>query len=875
MPDNDAPVVLVLTASAGPSAADFFERKGALVRRVRTVREAARLLDIAPVDLAVVDLDDADETAAACAVIREKLGPMTPIAAVVLDPRDERPDGGPPDDMTGGMPDDMTDDATARDIRGSGADFALRDLGEMTAFLDSWDILARLSRRVRVLEKDIPVRMKELHDVRSFTDELVASLPLKLFVVDEDSRLLFANRTALEAARLASAVAVGKKLSEITPAAAEDGPLSAIVRGAVLDGKPGRIGGMHVPADPLSEELGELGELEEFDAGRPEERVVNAEARPCHVAGMRSALVTISDITDAWQAESGRLRESRKLMEVVDTIGAGLATLDEDLRITWTNRKFVEWFGANTDRGCRDVLASMHGDCSDCPARRALAGGTHETVIRHRYGPEGRRRSFQESFARIEEPGGVASLILLVQDVTVQVDQLEQMRLVERISRAVQGVRDLNTLLHLILTCVTTGHALGFNRAFLFLRDRGTNTLNGRMALGPASAEEAGRVWSELSETQRSLDDALRDARHIAPLETPLFELIRDCRYSLDDAQELPVRVFRERGAILIQHAWDDERVSPAFRERFGATELLAVPLLSKGRSVGVLMADNIYNDRPIGERDLEVLEMFAAPAGLAIENAEAFADLRESFLTLKRTRRQLVDQTKLAAVGRVAAHIAHEIRNPLATIGGFAHAISSRPMPEERVRDNAKIIYDEVRRLERMLSGIMDFSRPAHPVPVRQSLNAAVARTVRMLAEQFAPRVIVEFSPDPGGPLAAFDAGQIEQVLINLVRNAAEAMGEAEGQVRIATAVRGAAAVISIADDGPGIAGDLLERIFEPFFTTRKGGTGLGLAVCRQIIAEHGGELRVESVPGEGTTFRAVLPFEPPPANAQGEDLP
>jgi len=433
----------------------------------------------------------------------------------------------------------------------------------------------------------------------------------------------------------------------------------------------------------------------------------------------------------------------------------------------------------------------------------------------------------------------------------------------------------MDQLLHLILTCVTTGHALGFNRAFLFLRDRRANALNGRMALGPESAEEAGRVWSELSDSQRTLDDALRDARHIPPGKTPLFEVIRDCRYSLDDMQELPVRVFRERRAILVQNAWDDDRVSPAFRDLFGATRLVAAPLLSKGRSVGVLMADNIYNNRPIGERDLEILEMFASPAGLAIENAEAFADLRESLRILKRTRRQLVDQTKLAAVGRVAAHIAHEIRNPLATIGGFAHAISTRHMPEERVQENAKIIYDEVRRLEKMLSGIMDFSRPAHPVPVRQSLNAAVSRTARMLAEQYAPRVAVKLVLAPEDPLAAFDAGQIEQVLMNLVRNAAEAMGEPGGCVRVATVTRDSAAVISIADEGPGIPRDMQERIFEPFFTTKKGGNGLGLAVCRQIIADHGGEMRVESGPEGGTVFDVLLPVEPPPADVQGENLP
>ena len=141
--------------------------------------------------------------------------------------------------------------------------------------------------------------------------------------------------------------------------------------------------------------------------------------------------------------------------------------------------------------------------------------------------------------------------------------------------------------------------------------------------------------------------------------------------------------------------------------------------------------------------------------------------------------------------------------------------------------------------------------------------------------AEQFAPAVAVEFSPDTEDPVAAFDAGQIEQVLINLVRNAVEAMGEGGGHIGIATIAEDAAGTIMISDDGPGIARKLQNRIFEPFFTTKKGGTGLGLAVCRQIVAEHGGEMHVESEPGAGATFRIILPFDPPPANGQGEELP
>ncbi|MHC4199138.1 MAG: PAS domain-containing protein, partial [Planctomycetota bacterium] len=680
MAADESLAVLVVRSAEGAGPAELLEREGAKVTLAATAEQALAALDGSPVDLVLVDLDEAHSASAACSLLRGKLGPSTPIAAAVPGSTDE----------------------AAGELRRSGADFTLRDPKEMEAFLASWEILARLSMSVRKLERELPRRVKELNDVRTFADELVASLPTRLYVVDEDMRLLFANRTALEEAGLDAGSAMGRRLAEIIPeAAAEDGPLAAIVRRALFDEQRGRIGGMRLP--PASGPAAEGGPVEAV------ERVVDAEARPCHVAGMRCALVTINDITEAWEAESGRRLESRKLTEVVDSIGAGMASLDGSLRFTWTNRVFVEWFGPSTDRNCSEVFARAHAECSecagpaeprDCAAVRALAGGEHETVIRHQYTPEGRRRTFQETFARIDEPGGTGSLIVLVQDVTNQADRVEQMRLAERISHAVQGVRDLDELLHLILTCVTTGHALGFNRAFLFLRNRRTNTLEGRMAVGPASAEEAGRVWSELSASQSSLDDAIRDARELAPFETPLFDLIRDLGYPLDDERELAVRAFREGKAILVKDAWEDDRVSPEFRARFGPSELVAVPLLSKGRAVGVLLADNLYNGRPIEERDLAVLDMFAGPAGLAIENAESFADLRESLATLRRTRRQLVDQTKLAAIGRVAAHIAHEIRNPLATIGGFAHSINARPADTDRVSENARVIYEEVMRL-------------------------------------------------------------------------------------------------------------------------------------------------------------------------------
>jgi hypothetical protein len=562
----------------------------------------------------------------------------------------------------------------------------------------------------------------------------------------------------------------------------------------------------------------------------------------------------------------------RSLEGVVNTVGAGLSVLGPDLRFTWTNRTFDGWFGPSAGLACLEVFGRSREDCLDCAARRALETGAPEIEVWHTYLPDGSRRTFRNDFSRVLDPESGPSLVVLTQDITAQIDRMDEMQLVERIGRALQGVRELDELLHVILTCVTTGHALGFNRAFLFLRNRARNALDGRLAVGPASAEEAYRIWGELSEKQRSLEDALRDAGRKPTEELPLASLIRELSYPLDDPRELPVKVFHERKTALVRDARTDGRVTPEFRERFSATELVAVPLVSKGRSLGVIVADNLYNRRPIGARDLELLETFSSPAGLALENAEAFADLQESLETLKRTRRQLVDQTKLAAVGKVAAHIAHEIRNPLATIGGFAHALRSRPEGAERVGESAQIIYDEAMRLEKMLSGIMDFSRPTRPVPVRQSLNALVERVSSVVGGDLGTGVSVELELDPSTPELAFDGGQIRQVLINLVKNSAEAI-RGGGRVTISTRPSGEGAELVVADTGPGVPPEVASRAFEPFFTTKTGGTGLGLAVCRQIVAEHGGEISLHSERGRGTTLRVLLPADPPAPGFAGSE--
>lgn len=229
----------------------------------------------------------------------------------------------------------------------------------------------------------------------------------------------------------------------------------------------------------------------------------------------------------------------------------------------------------------------------------------------------------------------------------------------------------------------------------------------------------------------------------------------------------------------------------------------------------------------------------------------------------------------RLAAVGNAVAFIAHEIRNRLTTIGGYARMIEGRPADPDRVQKQAGIIFQSTSRLEQMLAEVMEYSKPRRPVRTAHLLNDLVRETVAQLAASAPPGVALELALDPATPEIMMDPGAVEQVIINLVRNATEAVGEG-GTVKVSTKPAAGGATLVVADNGPGIPEEVRGRIFEPFFTTKRTGSGLGLSICRKIVSEHGGEISVVSEPGAGTTF--VVTFgnavseEPRPHSAAGE---
>ncbi|TMA41290.1 MAG: HAMP domain-containing protein [Deltaproteobacteria bacterium] len=227
-----------------------------------------------------------------------------------------------------------------------------------------------------------------------------------------------------------------------------------------------------------------------------------------------------------------------------------------------------------------------------------------------------------------------------------------------------------------------------------------------------------------------------------------------------------------------------------------------------------------------------------------------------------------LLRSERLAAIGRIAAQITHEIRNPLSSISLNAEELGERA---PQARELCEAIVREVDRLTAITEDYLRFARLPKPQLQRADLNETVRDLVDFVRPELdANGVEVALSLSPSLPRVPADVAQVRQLLLNLLRNAREAM-PAGGSLRVTTRVTRGAVEIEVRDTGPGIPPDRLARIFDPFFTTKERGTGLGLAMAQEIAQEHGGQLFCDSAPGRGTAFtlRLPVPALPEPAAA------
>jgi PAS domain S-box-containing protein len=238
----------------------------------------------------------------------------------------------------------------------------------------------------------------------------------------------------------------------------------------------------------------------------------------------------------------------------------------------------------------------------------------------------------------------------------------------------------------------------------------------------------------------------------------------------------------------------------------------------------------------------------------------------------LARMRDVLVRQTRLAAIGELAAGIAHDLRNPLGAIRNACHLLKRRvPAEDRKGAEYVRIVEEEVTASDRIISNLLDIARGKRPSKASVSLASVVEKAFQQARPASTIRRRLTFEPDPF--MVWGDPTQLQQIFHNLILNAAQAMGTG-GEIRITARHAGGEDEILVADDGPGIPAAQRAQIFEPLFTTKADGTGLGFTICRQLIERHGGVVELLEGHHPGTAFVLRLPQRPPAGGSSEHDV-
>jgi len=282
------------------------------------------------------------------------------------------------------------------------------------------------------------------------------------------------------------------------------------------------------------------------------------------------------------------------------------------------------------------------------------------------------------------------------------------------------------------------------------------------------------------------------------------------------------------------------------------------------GSRLGWLELVDPMPDRILEPSFVNLAQLVANQIGVAMENRTLLTSVQRQLAEVQRVQQQLVQASKLGAVGELAAIVAHEVNNPLTGILGFAELLLSELPEDDPRRDEAEVIRTEAVRARTIIKALLEFARPRPPQRIPTNLNELARTTLdlqRSRAEKAKVEVIEEYADLP---LLEVDADALKQVLLNLLNNSMQAMPHG-GQLRVATRAEGEAVAFVVADTGVGMDAETRSRIFTPFFSTRAGnagGTGLGLSVSMRIVEGHHGTIDVESEPGKGAVFTIRLPI-------------
>jgi signal transduction histidine kinase len=437
-----------------------------------------------------------------------------------------------------------------------------------------------------------------------------------------------------------------------------------------------------------------------------------------------------------------------------------------------------------------------------------------------------------------------------------------------KMNTAYLSMTALEEILQVILVGITAEEGLKFNRAFLALFDESGEFLEGRLAVGPGCREDAVRIWQEMNSRALRFGDIIDSIKkHDFQEDSEVNKIVRALRITSKNKKHLLIRSAMERKTINVCQGQCEFPVPIDLMGLLQEDSFVVVPLYSSSRSLGVIIADHFVTGKNIDLPLIRALESFASQASLAIEHCRLYTDMEKKIKQfelitheLEENKDLLVESERYSALGQVAAQLAHNIRNPITSIGGTARLLSRKTTDPQQLKF-LDMMSMEVTRIEETLEDLFNFVDTSPVVKEHTLLYPLIIKTLMLFYPTMEKQNIKHQTSIPEQLTCELDPNQVRKVLVHLIRNAVEAM-EKGGKLEIELTNDEKYIRIAVRDSGMGIAVADLQRVSDPFYTTKVAGTGIGLALVKRIVHDHQGTLHIRCRNKGGTEVIIVLPF-------------
>ena len=430
-------------------------------------------------------------------------------------------------------------------------------------------------------------------------------------------------------------------------------------------------------------------------------------------------------------------------------------------------------------------------------------------------------------------------------------------------------------ILFILLTIATIGDVFAFNRAFAFLYDKEFNVFRGRMCIAPKDASDAGNIWNKMKTMDKyGLREKLMLSFERSDLEGSwdLNQKFLNTVIPNNEQCQLFSYIFENKESInvkFVEDKWAEQIRS--YTDIFGYNPFAIIPIMDANNCMGMMVVDNIYNNVPITDDDLEYLKMFGRQAAVALEYSHLYNEIEKSHNDLKAAQKSLFDIKSLAMIGEMSSSMAHNLRNFVVPISGFANRLV-KVSSDEKTSEYAKIIVEEINKLENYIQRNLTFAKSINLVPETVKVDDII-KYINILAKEYikkSGKKIKFYAVNATKENSVrWDYNRMNDVIINLIINAIDAIEDEKDAIISATfsdnSYKESMIDIIVENTNSYIEEDIIKKLFTPFFTTKSHGIGIGLAVSKRIIEAHGGSIAVKSVSGnfKATTFIITMPVE------------